>query len=364
MKTTTLTAWLLAGVMSAALAPNVAAAQAAPAARGAYKAPRTLGNLPDLSGTWTNASLTRSDRPTQYGDRLTMTEAEAKALEGTSAANTAKGNEPTAAGATVTDINTSCATGGGGNGSGVGCAYNTGWIDPGSTVMRVNGQPRTSFITFPANGRVPTPKSTARTAPRQAIGEGQRGADRPGQNDNPETRTLADRCLTSFGNSAGPVMLPQLYNNNYQIAQSRDAVVIVAEMVHDARIFRLNSKHRTDGIRPWYGDTIGWYEGDTLVMETVGYHPSQQFRGYPATDLKVTERLTRVAKDRLLYQFKVENPTVWDVAWGGEYEFGSTPGEMYEYACHEGNYAMEGILAGARNEERVAAQAAGRTGTQ
>jgi hypothetical protein len=362
MSKTKLTAWLLAGVMCAAFAPAVASAQAP--ARSAYKAPRTLGTLPDLQGTWTNASLTRSDRPAQYGDRLHMTDEEARALEGTNLANMQKGNQPTAANATVADVNQSCATGAGGAGAGVNCAYNTGWIDPGSTVMRVGGKPRTSFITFPATGRAPTPRADARPAPRQAAGEGATGGDRPGQNDNPETRTLADRCLTSFGNSAGPVMLPLLYNNNYQIVQSKDAVVIVVEMVHDARVVRLNSRHRTDGVRPWYGDSIGWYEGDTLVIETVGYHPSQQFRGYPTTDLKVTERLTRVAKDRLLYEFKVENPTVWDTAWGGEYEFGASEGNLYEYACHEGNYAMEGILAGARNDERLASQGARPAGTQ
>jgi len=351
---------LIVSLMASALSLGLAASAAA---QQAYKAPRLADGRPDLTGAWTNASLTRLERAATMGERRFLTEDEVKTLEGTNLANMQKGNQPTADNATVHDINDSCATGGGGNGAGVSCAYNTGWIDPGSTVMRVGGKPVTSFVTFPANGRVPATKPGAVLARGGGGGEGSAVGATPGQNDNPETRTLADRCLTSFGNSAGPVMLPLLYNNNYQIVQSKEAVVIVVEMVHDARIIRLNEKHRTDGIRQWYGDSIGWYEGDTLVIETTGYHPRQNFRGSSA-NLKVTERLKRVAKDRLLYQFKVEDPTVWDAAWGGEYEFSNSPGGVFEYACHEGNYAMEGILAGARNDERMAAEAGRRAGTQ
>ena len=168
-----------------------------------------------------------------------------------------------------------------------------------------------------------------------------------------------ERCLTSFGNSAGPVMLPLLYNNNYQIVQSKDSVAILVEMVHDVRVVRLNDKHRTDGVRPWWGDSIGRWEGDTLVVETTNYPRQNAFQG-AWEDLKVTERFTRRGPGRLHYAFTVEAPSVWDKPWGGEYEFAPTNGQVYEYACHEGNYALEGILAGAREEARQAAARAAR----
>ena len=175
--------------------------------------------------------------------------------------------------------------------------------------------------------------------------------------DNPESRAT-ERCIISFGRNAGPPMFANgFYNNSYQIVQSPDHVVIATEMVHDARIVRLNSTHRTDGLRPYFGDSIGWWDGDTLVVETTNIPQSQQFMG-SWKDLKVTERFKRVADDRLYYGFTIDDPTLWDAPWGGEYEFATLNGSMYEYACHEGNYAMHGILAGARIEEERAAAAA------
>ena len=170
------------------------------------------------------------------------------------------------------------------------------------------------------------------------------------------TRALGERCLTSFGFSAGPVMLPLLYNNNYEIAQSKDTVAIVVEMVHDVRIIRIGGKHRTDGGRPWMGDSIGWYEGATLVVETTNFPEATALHG-AWKELKVTERFTRVAPHRILYRFKVEDPTVWDRPWSGEYEFSPSKGRIFEYACHEGNYALSGILAGMRADESAAERA-------
>src|ERR1700727_2135981 len=140
---------------------------------------------------------------------------------------------------------------------------------------------------------------------------------------------LGERCLTSFGYSAGPVMLPLLYNNTYQIVQGKDTVAIVVEMVHDVRIVRLNAQHRSDGLRPWFGDSVGHYEGDTLVVETTNFPASQTFFG-SWENLKVTERFSRAGIDRVLYQFKVEDPTVWTQAWGGEYEFSKAGGRIYD----------------------------------
>ena len=151
-------------------------------------------------------------------------------------------------------------------------------------------------------------------------------------------------------------MLPGLYNNTYQFVQTKDEVAIDVEMVHDVRIVRLNATgHLPASVRPWMGDSIGHWEGDTLVVETTNFHPEQVFRG-ASEHLKVTERFTRVGKDRLHYAFWVEDPTVFAQPWGGEYEFSRITGQVYEYACHEGNYGLVGILQGARDEERTGAQ--------
>jgi len=336
---------LLAGLGVAALAaPAVFADTAAPAA-GAYKAPMNAYGQPDLEGTWTNATLTALERPKEYGTRKAMTSEEVKKIEGGAAQMFAADAAPRDPKVKTTDLPHDCGLGF----SGAGCGYNAAWIDPGSTVMRVNGEPRTSFITDPPDGRLP-PYKPGVTVPNMFM--------RAHYGENPENQTLAERCLTSFGYSAGPVMLPLLYNNNYEIAQSKDTVAIVVEMVHDVRIVHIGGKHRSDGERPWMGDSIGWYEGPTLVVETTNFPQATALRG-AWKELTVTERFTRVGPHRILYQFKVKDPTVWDTAWSGEYEFSASKGRIFEYACHEGNYALAGILAGARADE--AAAAAGKT---
>jgi hypothetical protein len=221
--------------------------------------------------------------------------------------------------------------------------------------MRVRGEPRTSLITTP-NGQVPARKKGAPPAP--GFGGGRGGL---GSFDSYETRSLGERCVIGFGRNGGPPMFPNgFYNNNYQILQTKDAVVIEVEMNHDARIVRLNDKHRTDGVRPYMGDSIGWWEGDTLVVETTNIPQAQHFMG-AWQKLKVTEKFTRVGQHRLHYAFTVEDPDIWESAWGGEYEFSPLDGRIYEYACHEGNYALPGILAGARAEEAEKAAAAAAT---
>ncbi len=140
-------------------------------------------------------------------------------------------------------------------------------------------------------------------------------------------------------------MLPVLYNNLKRIVQTDDHVLILVEMVHDARIIRLNSEHPGDGLRPWHGDSIGWWEGNTLVVETTNLPRRQQYAG-SWENLTVTERFTRVADERLHYAFTINDPTMWEKPWGGEYEFNALDGQVFEYACHEGNYALPGILKG------------------
>ena len=148
-----------------------------------------------------------------------------------------------------------------------------------------------------------------------------------------------------FSSGRGTLMLPTLYNNNIRIVQGKDSVAIWVEMVHDVRIVRLGGKHRTDGVREHMGESIGRYDGNTLVVTTANYHASNQIQGRSAADLVLTERFTKVSPRRLLYQFNVHSPANWDQDWGGEYEFSASDG-IFEYACHEGNYAFEGILAG------------------
>jgi len=334
--------WLAVAALALAAAPALAAPVAAPA----YQAPKNEYGQPDLQGVWTNATLTEFERPADYGDRLVMTPEEVAKVEGANAKAMAEGNAPTDPKLKVTDLPYDCGRGF----KGVDCGYNSGWVDPGSTVMRVHGEPRTSLITNPANGRVPPVLPGARERLRAMYGRFRAAF---GRADNPETRALGERCLLSFGNSAGPVMLPLLYNNNYQIVQTRDEVAILVEMVHDVRIVRLGATHLPASMRPWLGDSIGHYEGQTLVVETTNFPPQQNFHG-ASENLKVTERFTRVAPGRILYQFTVEDPTVWAQPWGGEYEFAATKGPIYEYACHEGNYALRDILAGARAEEQQA----------
>jgi hypothetical protein len=343
---TVLLASVAAAPISAAAADAPSSAKGAPAkAAAAYKAPRNALGQPDLSGYWSNATLTPMTRRPQFKDQLNYTPEQVKEMESSAAAEVEEGNEDTDPNAPAeapktppgANVRPEFAAAGGDVGG-----YNRGWLDPGSHVMRVGGEPRTSLITTP-NGQPPARKAGAPPAPRFGGGMG--------AFDSYETRSLGERCIMSFGRNAGPPMFPNgFYNNNYQIVQTKDSVLIEVEMIHDLRVVRLNSKHRTDGVRTYMGDSIGWWEGDTLVVETTNVPQNQQFMG-AWKDLKVTEKFTRVGKHRLHYQFTVDDPTVWEKPWGGEYEFSPMDGVIYEYACHEGNYALPGILAGARAEE-------------
>jgi hypothetical protein len=328
--------------------------------KGAYKAPRNVFGQPDLGVSWTNATLTPEQRAAEFGDRLVLTPQEVQRLEGAAATEFKIGNAPTDpnapapkyGGEVVKNVRPAFAAAGGAVGG-----YNLGWLDPGMQLMRVNGQPRSSLLTTP-NGRVP-PRKPGAPPYRQRIrtDEGE-GGTTAGPADNPEDRTLGDRCIV-FGRSAAAPMLPNgFYNNSYQFAQNKDEVAIEVEMAHDVRHIALNrTTHIPSNLRPWFGDSIGHWEGDTLVVQTTNMPQAQAYNG-SWQNLKITERFTRVADDRLRYQFTVEDPTIWEKPWGGEYEFSPLKGQMYEYACHEGNYALEGILAGERQKEAAAQKAA------
>jgi hypothetical protein len=326
----------------------------------AYQAPRNAFGQPDLGLSWTNATLTPEQRAAEFGGRLVLTPQETARLEGAAVTEFKIGNAPTnpsdpapkKGGEVVKNVRPAFAAAGGGVGG-----YNLGWLDPGMAIMRVNGEPRSSLLTTP-DGRVPARKPGAPAfRPRVRTDDGE-GGTTAGPADNPEDRTLGDRCIV-FGRSAAAPMLPNgFYNNSYQFAQNKDEVVIVVEMAHDARHVALNrTTHLPSNLRPWFGDSIGHWEGETLVVETTNMPQAQAYNG-SWQNLKIVERFTRVADQRLRYQFTIEDPTIWEKPWGGEYEFSPLKGSMYEYACHEGNYALEGILAGERQAEANARAAA------
>ena len=331
-------ACLIACALGAA-ALSAAAAQAAPAAP--YKAPRNAFGQPDLEGVWSNTMLTRMERPAEYKGRMVLTPDEVAALEGERVKMRESGNEATPQSATITDLVKKCNIPGVSSG-GPDCGVNTAFIDAGEQVSRVNGEPRSSLVSFPADGRIPYKPGIRE---RMSL-EGGRSRVLA---DNPENRSLAERCIVGQNTFQGMVIQPTLYNNTFMFQQSPDTVVLLLEMSHEPRIVRLNAAHQPTP--KYYGDSIGHYEGDTLVVETTNFAPAQLTYNSPA--LKVTERLTRVGRGRILYQFKVEDPATYTQPWGGEYEFHASPGQLYEYACHEGNYGMIGILEGARADEKA-----------
>ncbi len=314
-------------------------------------AEQTAHGVPDLSGTYDVATITPLQRPAELGDNLILTPELAKAAERRVAAMKAENNQASDPNRGAPPAGGDGSTGAAGNVGG----YNTFWIDNGENAIRIDGQYRTSIITDPKNGRRPPMTPAAQQEFRQRMAffrenSGEAwwvGSEGPWPYDDPEIRTLSDRCLLGFGSTGGPPMLPVLYNNLKRIVQTPDYVMILIEMVHDARIIRLNSEHVDPSIRKWMGDSIGWWEGDTLVVDTTNFTDSPAL-GLASRDLHVVERFRRIDADTLLYSFTVEDPNTWTSPWSGEYPWPATEDRLYEYACHEGNYAMEGMLRGAR----------------
>lgn len=321
--------------------------------------------VPDFTGTYDTATLTPLQRPKAFGDKLTMTRAEADAIAATEAAlleENSKSSDPN---------REAPPEGGDGNealGAGGVGGYNLFWIDRGEENVAVDGEFRTSIITSPSNGRIPdmTPAGLKRFMVRRSLFRPNNGkawwVNEPniphGPYDGPETLSLAERCLLGFGSTGGPPMLPVLYNNHKRIVQTPDHVMIQVEMIHDARIVRLNSEHKPAHLRSWMGDSIGHFEGETLVVDTTNFTERPALYGADE-NLHVVERFTRLDDGSLLYQFTIEDPTVWQTTWGGEYSWKPTDEKVYEYACHEGNYAMGNILRGARLLESEAPKASG-----
>ena len=334
-----------------------AAAQQSPAsAAGSWVVPRTPDGHPDLQGNWTNVTITPFERPEdQESPVLTLEEVQERQGDAVDLivrrAQPSDPDRPAPPPGEVSRCRPSREFPTGSPSTTTGCGYNYVYFERGLSVALVNGEPRSSLITFPSNGRIPelTPEGQRRRQERQDF------RSQFAQYDHPELRPLAERCLTSFGSPAGPPMLPNGgYNSNYIIVQTADHVMIMTEMVHDARIIRIGDGPRLPPhIRPWMGDSWGHWEGDVLVVETTNIHPLQP---YSSADMRVMERFSRMSEDAILYEFTVNDPSTYTESWGGQIPMMAMPDQIYEYACHEGNYGMTGVLSGARYQERMEAQ--------
>jgi hypothetical protein len=332
-------------------------AAALASAQNAPTMPRLADGHPDLQGVYDLATLTPVERPAGTTSPV-YTEAEAKKLENQVAARKEYSARAIKGDRDAPPKGGDGSAGAAGNVGG----YNSFWIDSGSAFSIVDGQKRSSIVIDPPEGRVPPQTAEARqraTAFRnqaatsdQTAQEDDPGFEKtPGAYDDPERRPLGERCLMGFGSTSGPPMLPDyFYNNLHQIVQTGDSVMILSEMVHDARIVRMNQPHLPPTIRRWMGDSVGRWDGDTLVIDTTNFTDKTRFRG-SSPDLHVVERITRSGPNTLRYRFTIDDPKTWTRPWTGEYTWPATSERIYEYACHEGNYALGNILRGARLKE-------------
>ncbi|HET9217026.1 MAG TPA: hypothetical protein VFR18_08610 [Terriglobia bacterium] len=284
--------------------------------------PRTNDDPPDLQGIWSNATLTPLERPPELAGKPFFTPDEAAAFEKQMRERNNGDRRDANAAADLA------------------VGYNDFWWDRGTRVVSTL---RTSLIVDPPDGRIPplTPDAQKRAAARAE-------ARRLHPADGPEDLSLADRCIAR----PGPPMLPAGYNNNHQIVQTADYVVIFSEMMHDARIIPLTARSRLPGnVRQMFGNSLGHWEGETLVIETTNFTNKTNFRG-AGENMRLTERLTRVDAETLLYQFTIDDPESFAKPWSGEIPMKKTEGPILEYACHEGNYSMVNTLGAAREEEK------------
>jgi len=322
---------------------------------------RMADGHPDLQGTYDLATLTPLERVA--GTSLVLTDEQAAKLE----SQVAKQKDQLAA--PVDGNRKAPPTGGDGSPGPYGNVggYNNFWLDPGSHYTSIDGRKRASLLIDPPDGRVPAltaeaqkRRTTDAYSRRPTSDEGAReddpGFEGPEAYNDPEIRPLAERCLVGFSSTSGPPILPTyFYNNLHQIVQTPDSVMILTEMVHDVRVVRMNAQHAPPTVRKWLGDSIGRWDGDTLVVETTNFTDKTRFRG-ATPDLKVTERFTRIDARTLRYQFTVEDPQTWTRPWTAEYAWPATSDLLYEYACHEGNYALGNILRGVRLKEKEEAE--------
>jgi hypothetical protein len=353
-------ALMVLGLISLLAVPGTAQT-AKTAAKSAIR--RMPDGHPDLQGTYDLATMTPLVR--LPGDPAVLTKEQAETLQKAEAARRSKnGGSLPAAGDTSQEksfFEVLEKIGGGDVGG-----YNRLWLNQGKAYTMVDGQIRTSILIDPPDGQVPPFNAAARkrqpgtqALPTSDTGESQsvRAAARPGEFDNPEERPLSERCLLGFGSTSGPPALPDyFYNDLHQIVQTPDSIMILSEMIHDARIVRMNQQHLPKNIRRWMGDSVGRWEGDTLVIDTTNFTDKTRFRG-STENLHVVERLRRIDDKTLLYRFTVEDPDTWDRPWTGEMTWPATNQPILEYACHEGNYALGDVMRGARVQEAAEAAA-------
>jgi hypothetical protein len=306
----------------------IAAVIVVPAQTKNWTPPRTPDGKPDLQGVWTNVTLTPLERPAELKDKAVFTPAEAAQYEKDVIQ---RNNADRRDGSAEADV---------------GRAYNNFWYDRGTKVIPAL---RTSLIVDPPDGRIPalTPAAQQRVA-------AQAEARRLHPSDGPEDRSLTERCI--IWPTAGPPMLPGPYHNNYQIVQQPGYVMIVVEMIHDVRIIPTDGRpHLPSNIRQWMGDPRGHWEGNTLVVDTTNFTGKTTVRG-SGENLHLVERFTRASPDMILYEFTVEDPASFTKPWTAQVPMVKMEGPLVEYACHEGNYAMSGILGGARADEKAKGQ--------
>lgn len=312
-----------------------------------YEVPRTQWGQPDLQGVWNFSSNIPMQRPERYGTQEFLTREQIE--EAIARQEAAAAAAAAAAARREVDPDAPPVTDNPGG-------YNDFWVESAG----IGDIVRTSHIIYPENGRIP---AAVEGAPRQ---RGGLGPDIPGDRpvryvvggiakDGPEDRGLSERCIVGF--NSGPPFTPSLYNNNLQIFQSKDTAVIMTEMIHDARIVPLGDKPPLDDdIRLWSGDSRGYWDGDTLVVETTNFNGYRQtFAGRGSNrDMVLTEKFTRTAFDTVDYEFTIDDPSTYTDKITAVVPMTKVAGQVYEYACHEGNYGMVNILRGARVEEREA----------
>ena len=322
---------------SSALTSLIIAALAVPAAFAAenYAPPKTDFGVPDVQGVWNYKTRTGLERADIYEGELEVDEA--TMLE-----------KMVSTPDFIAFLEAIGAEAPGPENVG---GYNGFWITPGDALAQMNGKYRTSLIVDPPDGKIPWREEG------QAVRQSQREELPMGmaESDGPEGRTVSDRCLVSFASTA-PFM-SSLYNNHMQIVQSPTHVVLLAEMVHNARIVAVDQEFRDLPYDKWLGDSIGYYEGDTLIVQTKNFNPWQVAKErLVSSNILLTERFSRVADDKLHYSFTIDDPELYTQPWTAEMPM-YTGEDLFEYACHEGNYAMRAILAGARRQESDAAKA-------
>jgi hypothetical protein len=295
--------------------------------------PRTADGHPDLQGIWSNASIIPLERPKELEGKQFFTPEEEVAYEAKVFARSSRDKQPSP-GAVGT--------------------YNNFWWDADSKrALNLH----TSLIVDPPDGRIPplTPKAQERM-------QADRAYAREHPADGPEDRPLMERCL--WFATTGPPMLPSFYNNsqygplteNYQIVQTHEYLAILVEHNHDVRMIPLDGRpHLPSSVRQWLGDPRGHWEGNTLVVDTTNFTDKTKFRGMDE-NLHLVERFTRISAGTLLYEFTVDDPTAFTASWKGEVPMIASRGPLYEYACHEGNYGLAGVLSGARADEKNGAK--------